>query len=159
MQARECHFRLPNGRKCRAAATRNQPFCRHHRPKPAVAGPPPLRKRDLYCRLGHWAHVSRNIPWFDPAEIPDEIYGILYSLLQDDVGGISDREAGRLLRGLLRRVGQVPFPLPGSSGADARSASFPMPMPARQPADADPLADPAALNRMMAALGIANPRG
>ena len=135
MQARECSFRLANGRTCHAAATRNQPFCRHHGPKPAVAGPPPLSRRDRYSRLARWADLGRRVPWLDPSQVPSEAYSILESLLEDGTTGISDREAGRLLRGLLRRLGSVPFPLPGEPGVSG-----------------DP-ADPQLLSQMLAALG------
>jgi hypothetical protein len=107
--APECRFVLPKGRNCRCAATRNQEFCRHHAPRPAIPGPPPIPKRDRYSRIQHWAQLGRNLAWLDPAEIPLEVHAILHSLLQD---GISDREAGRLLRGLLQRFGSVPFPVP-----------------------------------------------
>lgn len=117
MRARECSHLLHNDHRCRCAAIRNQPWCRHHAPKPAVAGPPPLRARDRYSRLSHWADVGRNLPWTSPEEIPGEIYDILFSLLQDDSAGISDRQAGRLLRGFLRRLGSVPFAIPDDPSA------------------------------------------
>ncbi len=123
---RECAFILPSGRKCRCAATRNQAVCRHHAPRPAIPGPPPTLRRELYSRHIRWTQLGRLTPWLDPAEIPNEVHSILRSLLEDGPLGISDREAGRLLRGLLRRLGQVPFPLP-----DPEDFQPPSPAPAR----------------------------
>lgn len=97
--APECRYTLPNGRKCRGLAVHNQPFCRHHGPK--FSGPPPLPRRERYSRLSRWARLSRQLPWLDAADIPGEFHNILLSLLEN---GISDREAGRLLRGLLLRL-------------------------------------------------------
>ncbi len=97
--APECRYTLPNGRKCRGLAVHNQPFCRHHGPK--FSGPPPLPRRERYSRLSRWARLSRQLPWLAPSEIPSEFQNILLSLLEN---GISDREAGRLLRGLLLRL-------------------------------------------------------
>lgn len=134
MQARECRFHLPAGRKCRAAATRNQPFCRHHGPKAARPGPPPLPKSERYSRLAHWSWLGRSLPWLDPSEIPGEVWMILSSLLEDGTGGISDRVAGRLLRALLRRHGSVPFPVPA-----AAAAPEPAPEPSPEPAAPSPL--------------------
>jgi hypothetical protein len=109
MQVRECAFRLPNGKQCRCAATRNQPFCRHHGPKPAVAGPPPIPANQLYSRLRCWREMGREIPWLDPSEIPGAIDAIQYALLND---GISDLAAGRFLRALIKRLGCLPSELP-----------------------------------------------
>jgi hypothetical protein len=128
--APECRFILPTGRKCRCAATRRQDYCRHHAPKPAAPGPPPPPKRDLYSRLSHWAQVSRNVPWIDPSEIPFEIHTILRALLDN---GISDREAGRLLRGLLLRLGEVPFPIPEPADAQPNIPGPALPGPNAPP--------------------------
>ncbi|MFY9746362.1 MAG: hypothetical protein WA891_20855 [Acidobacteriaceae bacterium] len=153
---RECSHILPTGRKCRAAATRNQPLCRHHAPKPAVAGPPPLPKRDRYSRIARWTNLSRNLPWLAAAEIPSEIFTILYSLLQDD---ISDREAGRLLRGLLLRLGSVPFPIPDPDAAapQPEQPRLPPSTPSAPFSDSrtlDPgVYDPALLDSLLQSLG------
>ena len=109
MQVRECAFRLPTGKQCRCAATRNQPFCRHHGPKPAVAGPPPISPDQMYSRLRCWRQMGREIPWLDPSEIPGAIDNIHYALLND---GISDLAAGRFLRALIKRLGYIPTHLP-----------------------------------------------
>jgi hypothetical protein len=134
MKVTECAFILPNGQKCRAAANRNQTLCRHH--APAVSGPPPIRKSELYSRIRQWSHLGRRLPWLDKADIPIEIYGILLALLEDGDTGISDREAGRLLRGLLRRLGAIPFPMPDPvdpyAEKDAPSLSPAVPHPARR---------------------------
>jgi hypothetical protein len=154
--ARECSYILPTGRNCRCPATRNQALCRHHAPKPAVAGPPPLAKRDRYSRLWHWAELSRGIPWLEPSEIPIEIYSILYALLQDDTLGISDREAGRLLRGLLRRLGSVPFSMPDSLDMEPEAAQpAPRVLAAPPPSErkpAPPPLDPALFSSLLSSL-------
>jgi len=118
----ECCFTLPNGCKCRCAATRNQPFCRHHMPHSAG---PSISRRDRYSRIARWSQLSRGLAWLDPEEIPMEIYSILLSLLEDGPRGISDREAGRLLRGLLRRLGSVPFALPDPEPSPASAPAGP----------------------------------
>ena len=141
MTVPECTFIRPHGQKCRAAANRNQNLCRHH--APAVPGPPPIPKSQLFSRIRQWSLVSRSLPWLDKAEIPSEIYGILLALFADDDTGISDREAGRLLRGLLRRLGAIPFPMPEppqspdehdehAEQENAPSPSPAVPHPARQ---------------------------
>jgi hypothetical protein len=138
--ARECSFLLPGGRKCRCAATRNQPLCRHHAPKPNP-GPPPIPKSERYSDLIRWRRLSRNLPWMPAAQIPREIYTILQCLIDrgpESTGRISDLTAGRFLRALLTRLGDVPFPDP-----DFESTTLP---------PAAPAASPAQLNAMLAAL-------
>lgn len=129
----ECIHILPNGQKCRGTATRGHEFCRHHGPKPLGGGPPAPQPRRI-SRIARWSSLSRNLPWIDPADLPIEAYSILLALLEDGVAGISDREAGRLLRGIVRRHGSVPFlepefiepePLPDSSRAAAATGSRP----------------------------------
>jgi hypothetical protein len=158
--ARECTYILPNGRNCRCPATRNQALCRHHAPKPAVPGPPPLPKSQRYSRIARWTNLSRNLPRLYAAEIPAEIFNILYCLLEDGFRTISDREAGRLLRGLLRRLGSVPFPIPDPSGASAPQPEQPREAPPLAPASfADPrtldpgVYDPALLDSLLQSLG------
>lgn len=115
MTVRECSFILPGGRKCRCAATRNQALCRHHAPKLAVAGPPPLPKRERWSRLMRWRQLGSNIPWMPLSQIPDAVYEILNCLIDrgpGSTGEISDLAAGRFLRALLNRLGEVPFPDP-----------------------------------------------
>jgi hypothetical protein len=107
----ECTHILPNGQKCRCAATRNQKFCRHHGAKTA-SGASSIPKRDRYSRIRRWSGLNRMLPSIRPADIPLESFSICLALLEDGPTGISDREAGRLLRGLFRRFGSVPFPLP-----------------------------------------------
>lgn len=134
--APECTVRLANGLKCRGAAKRGQPFCRHHDPASAV--PPaqrPLTEHDRFSRHRHWIGINRNLPWFDPADIPMEILQILEALLETGIQGISDREAGRLLRGLLRRIGHVPLQLqdsdlPASEVPGRELPTPPLPSPA-----------------------------
>ncbi|MGB7135206.1 MAG: hypothetical protein WBD46_07950, partial [Acidobacteriaceae bacterium] len=113
MTAPECTRLLLHGQKCRAAAKRGLPFCRHHDPAAAAAPPRrPCSEYERFSRHRHWINVGRDLPWFAPAELPVEILAIHQALLEDGSGGISDREAGRLLRGLLRRIGCVPFEIP-----------------------------------------------
>jgi hypothetical protein len=114
--APECAFILPSGKKCRAAATRNQTLCRHHGPKPAVLGPPLRPKSQIYSRLARWRELGRNLPWLPIDEIPTAIHNILDCLIDRgpglNSGEISDLTAGRFLRALLNRLGDVPFPHP-----------------------------------------------
>jgi hypothetical protein len=109
--APECTFVRRNGRKCRAAANRNQAFCRHHAPKPASDGPPPIAKRNIYTNLAKWRALGRDLRWLDPAESPLSVYEILNSLAGADPDNhLSDLIAGRYLRALLTKIGEVPFP-------------------------------------------------
>jgi hypothetical protein len=147
--APECSALLATGRKCRAAATRGRAFCRHHDPTAKTApATRPISKRDLFSRLRRWSQLSRDLPWLDPAEIPAEAFSIFLALLEDGEGGISDREAGRLLRGLFRRLGAVPFAPP----RPPHCAAPPPPTP--RALDPDPAP---ALLRMLASLGAAPP--
>ena len=144
---RECSFVLPGGRKCRCAATRHLAVCRHHAPKPAVAGPPPLPKRERYSNLIRWRELARNLPWMPAAEIPQTIYDILQCLVdrgRNSTGRISDLAAGRYLRALLNRLGDVPF-------ADPDFAGQPLPAPAQSPS----ATDPREISALLAALGMA----
>lgn len=99
----ECTFILPSGKKCRCMASRNHKFCRHHgapqRPRPATGEKP-------WSRVACWRDLGRALPGFPKEEIPTELLYILESLLH---GMISDRTAGRILRGLLKRCGDVPL--------------------------------------------------
>ncbi|MGC2637713.1 MAG: hypothetical protein WA294_11085 [Acidobacteriaceae bacterium] len=146
MTVPECTFILPNGRKCRCAAIRNQTLCRHH--GPAAAGPPPTPKSELYSDLRRWRQLGRELPFMPADEIPSAIYGILQCLVDrgpDSAGSISDLAAGRFLRALLNRLGDVPFPYPDSPSSSA---------PASEP-DAPPTsAGQPDLSAMLAALGL-----
>jgi hypothetical protein len=110
--APECTFILLNGRNCRCPATRNQLFCHHHAPKPAVPGPPPIPKNRLYSTLARWRALGQNLQWLDSRELPLAVYEILDCLIGKGNDRISDLSAGRYLRALLHRIGEVPFPLP-----------------------------------------------
>jgi hypothetical protein len=136
----ECAFTLPSGQKCRCAATRNQKFCRHHGAKTSGAVP----KRDRYSRIRRWSGLNRVLPSIKPVDIPFEAYSICLALLEDGPTGISDREAGRLLRGLSRRFGSVPFPLPPDPDAPAAMA-----LPQKAP-------DDSRLMALMAKIGPGN---
>jgi hypothetical protein len=152
--APECSFILPNGKKCRCAATRKQTLCRHHAPKPAVAGPPPVPKWEIYSNLSRWRRLRAEIPWMPPAEIPARIYEILHCLIDRgdaSPGHISDLTAGRLIRALLNRLGDVPFP-------DPELAPPSTPVSSPRAAGANPLATSSSemreLKAMLAALGM-----
>lgn len=141
MTVPECTFLLSTGKKCRAAASRGRPFCRHHDPA-AKAAPAGLRipKHNLFSRHRRWMVINRDFPHTHPADLPGDIFEILRALLADGEDGISDREAGRLLRGMLRRLGAVPFALPEPT------------LPNMPTAPAGRAVDPALL-RMLASLG------
>lgn len=141
MTVPECTFLLSTGKKCRAAATRGRPFCRHHDPA-AKAAPAGLRipKHNLFSRHRRWMVINRDFPHTHPADLPGDVFEILHALLADGEDGISDREAGRLLRGMLRRLGAVPFALPEPT------------LPNMPTAPAGRAVDPALL-RMLASLG------
>jgi hypothetical protein len=144
MTVPECTFILPNGMKCRCAATRNQTLCRHH--GPALAGSPPVSKSDRYSDLRRWRQLGRELPLMPADDIPFTIYGILQCLVDrgpDSAGSISDLTTGRFLRALLNRLGDVPFPYPGSPSS-SEPASEPEAPPAGQPD----------LGALLAALGL-----
>ena len=152
--APECTFVRRNGRKCRAAANRNQAFCRHHAPKPASDGPPPIAKRNIYTNLAKWRALGRDLRWLDPAEIPFNVYEILNALTGANPGDhLSDLIAGRYLRALLTKIGEVPFPQPGLEPSAAppqapSSQAAPPPaqlQPATPPADSTPSLPPSVL--------------
>ncbi len=141
---RECSFILPSSRKCRCAATRNLAVCRHHAPKPAVPGPRPIPKRERYSNLIRWRELGSNLQWMPVTEIPHAIFDILESLIDrgpNSSGPISDLTAGRYLRVLLNRLGDVPFTDPDFAA-----------QPAVAPAPA-PVLDPRELEALLAALG------
>ncbi|MFP5226143.1 MAG: hypothetical protein ACLGXA_00835 [Acidobacteriota bacterium] len=127
----ECIHILPSGQKCRGTALRGHELCRHHAPKPALAGPPPIPRSQRFSRIARWSGLTRQLPRLDRDGIPFEAYSILLALLDDGDGGISDREAGCLLRALLRRFGSVPFPEPELAEQDRLLGtpypSFPVP--------------------------------
>lgn len=121
MTAPECTFILPNGKKCRCAATRNQILCRHHAPKPAVPEPPPIPKCELYSNLRRWRQLGAELQSMPASEIPATIYELLDCLIDrgpNSTGSISDLTVGRFLRVLLNRQGDVPFPDPERAGAE-----------------------------------------
>ncbi len=107
----ECTHTLPNGRKCRGLAGRNQPFCRHHLLK--TPGQRPIPRRDRYSALIRWRATGRELPCLRPDELPSLVYELLDALTQPGQAP-SDRTVGRFLRAALTRLGQVPFPYPDS---------------------------------------------
>jgi hypothetical protein len=108
----ECAFTLPNGHKCRCMATRDHAFCRHHG---APSRQRPASLRDRWSRLACWRDVGRSLNEMPADDLPHEIVQILASLLTNR---ISERTAGRFLRVLLQRCGDVPvMPISESGGA------------------------------------------
>jgi hypothetical protein len=107
----ECSQTLPSGQKCRCLALRGRDACRHH-----CAGPlPPLApRRGGFSRITRWRNLGLTVHTLPARDIPFHAFVLLGALLADGDDGISDREAGRLLRVLLRRHGSIPFaPPPG----------------------------------------------
>jgi hypothetical protein len=164
MQARECEFRLASGRKCRAAASRNQPFCRHHAPAAAVPAPR-IPQSERYSSLIRWRRLGSQLSTMPLDEIPREIWDILQCLIDrglNSTGSISDLAAGRFLRALLNRLGDVPFPDPDLALATqslAAPASYPGPS-AAAPAVSAPQPDASsteAFSALFAALGVPQP--
>jgi hypothetical protein len=126
----ECTHTLPNGRKCRGLAGRNQPFCRHHRPK--TTGQRQIPRRDRYTPLVRWRATGRELPHLRAEELPCLVYEILDALTQPGQSP-SDRTVGRFLRAALTRLGQVPFPYPDSDPPQTEPAApvfFPPPQAA-----------------------------
>ena len=154
---RECAFILPGGRKCRCAATRNQSVCRHHAPKPAVPAPPPLPKSERYSNLIRWRRVGSSLAWMDPTEMTLTVYDILDCLIDrgpNSNSHISDLTAGRFLRVLLNRLGQVPFPNPEFASPGPALQHDPKPAPNLPVPDLD---DQAALLAAFAKQGLISP--
>lgn len=119
--ARECAFILPGGKKCRCMANRNHKFCRHH-------GAPfrhhtPFGDRP-WSRLACWRDTVRSLPTLPKQEIPGQLLQTLYSLLHND---ISDRTAGRILRVLLQRYGDLPLMPTPETGLVRKDAPAPTP--------------------------------
>lgn len=167
MQAPECTFILSTGKKCRAAANRCQPFCRHHAPKPAVPPPPPIPKHELYSNLARWRRLGLELKLksMPESQMPIHIWNILQCLIDrgpDIPESISDLTAGRLLRAMLNRLGKVPFPDPEFAAAPAPPADpFAWQPPAKSGAPFVPDADAAqaaeraaAINSMLAGYGL-----
>ncbi len=99
----ECTRTLANGQKCRCMATRGFAFCRHHG---APRSARPLRDPILWNRLSCWRNSPRDYLEDPVEEVPGHMLNLLYALLEDNV---SDRYAGRWLRILLKRVGDLPL--------------------------------------------------
>lgn len=99
----ECARTLANGHKCRCLATRGFAFCRHHGapPKPSI----PFSERE-WNRRACWRSSPRDYMEDPIEEVPWHMLNLLHALLQDDV---SDRYAGRWLRRLIQRVGDLPL--------------------------------------------------
>ncbi|HEV2279907.1 MAG TPA: hypothetical protein VGS02_17140, partial [Acidobacteriaceae bacterium] len=112
----ECAFILPGGKKCRCMANRNHKFCRHHGA--------PFRHRTApgdrpWSRLACWRDLVRSLPAYPKQEIPGQLLQVLYSLKE---GHIADRTAGRILRTLLQRYGDLPLMPTPETGLVRRDA-------------------------------------
>ncbi|MGB6904355.1 MAG: hypothetical protein WBD98_16100 [Acidobacteriaceae bacterium] len=105
----ECTQILPTGQKCRCLALRGRNACRHH-----LAGPLPPREHrpNPFSRVSRWRNLGLTVHTLPAHDIPYHAFVLLGALLADGDDSISDREAGRLLRVLLRRHGTIPFPPP-----------------------------------------------
>jgi hypothetical protein len=111
----ECRFTFPNGKRCRCRATPSHVFCRQHAPQSPLLAARPRQNQSSSTSAGtlffNWRELERNLITLEPREIAAEALYILNALLTDGSRGISDSNAGRLLRALLRRLGTVPFTL------------------------------------------------
>jgi len=103
----ECRHIFPNGKRCRCLAVKTHVFCLHHAPQPR---PRTLRPRG--AGLGSWRDIQIHLATLARDEVPAAILTLLSALLEDGPRSPSDRNAGALLRALVRRTGSVPFTLP-----------------------------------------------
>jgi len=124
----ECAYTLPTGRKCRCMATRHHAFCRHHG---APGSNRPRRDPNLWSRRACWRDVGRSAATMPIDEAALGTLDILRALLESR---IADRTAGRLLRTLLVRCGEVPLTLASETGwtppaVPPAAGSLPHPQP------------------------------
>lgn len=103
----ECRHIFSDGKRCRCAAVPTHVFCRHHAPQPR---PRTLRPRG--AGLLSWRDIRIHLATLSRDEVPSAILTLLSALLEDGSRSPSDRNAGALLRALVRRFGSVPFSLP-----------------------------------------------
>jgi hypothetical protein len=146
----ECRFIFPDGKRCRCRATPSHVFCRQHAPQSQTSRPRTLHPESAAAAgssFRNWRDLERNIVTLEPEELAAEAFYILDALLKDGPHGISDRNAGRILRALLRRLGSVPFCLPDDI-LDEPVANLPA---APRPVAAYPV-DPEAFERMLSLL-------
>lgn len=115
--ARECAFTLPSGKKCRGMANRNHKFCRHHG-APSQRRTLPTGDRP-WSRLACWRDLGRALPDYPKREIPGQLLNVLYALSRNN---ISDRTAGRILRILLQRYGDLSLMPTPETGLVPRNA-------------------------------------
>ena len=117
----ECTFVLPNGNKCRCLANRGHNLCRHHGAAPPVRSTRPRTDRD--ADRTYWREMGETIRGRYPDDYPTRMLDLLDALRENR---ISDRAAGRLLRGLLQLHNPKETPLmssPDAIGQPAPSAS------------------------------------
>jgi hypothetical protein len=146
----ECTQILPSGQKCRCLALRGRDACRHHLAGPL---PPPAPRRGGFSRVSRWRDLGLTVHALPARDIPFHAFSILGSLIADGDDGISDREAGRLLRALLRRHGSIPFaPPPGVQleSDEPDPLTEPAPTTASVPQDLSQMFSPELLDRMLA---------
>jgi hypothetical protein len=128
----ECSCILPTGQKCRAIALRGADRCFHH--VDPVRRSPARPPRNRFSRISRWRQLGFRLQTVSLAQIPPTVAAILGSLIADGPHGISDREAGRLLRALLRRYGSIPSLSDDEAFNDIHSApAQPAPAPPQAP--------------------------
>jgi hypothetical protein len=143
----ECSQTLPSGQKCRCLALRDRDACRHH-----CAGPlPPLApRRGGFSRITRWRNLGLTVHTLPARDIPFHAFVLLGALLADGDDGISDREAGRLLRVLLRRHGSIPFAPPPGVKVGPDPDPDPAPSAGSVPQDLSQMFSPELLDQMLA---------
>jgi hypothetical protein len=147
----ECRFTFPNGKRCRCRATPSHVFCRQHAPQAHLPRPRPLQPQNAGAGTSfrNWRDLERNLITLEPEELAAEAFYILDALLNDGPRGISERNAGRLLRAILSRLGFVPFCLPDDPADEPEPAATPQAAPS--PVSGYP-GDPQAFERMISIL-------
>jgi hypothetical protein len=143
----ECSQILPSGQKCRCLALRGRDACRHH-----CAGPlPPLApRRGGFSRVTRWRDLGLSVHTLPAHDIPFHAFVLLGALIADGDDGISDREAGRLLRVLLRRHGSIPFPPPPGVQVEPDPDPDPPPTAGSVSQDLSQMFSPELLDQMLA---------
>jgi hypothetical protein len=143
----ECSQILPSGQKCRCLALRGRDACRHHCAGPL---PPPAPRRGGFSRVTRWRDLGLSVHTLPAHDIPFHAFVLLGALIADGDDGISDREAARLLRVLLRRHGSIPFPPPPGVQVEPDPDPDPPPTAGSVPQDLSQMFSPELLDQMLA---------
>ena len=116
------------------------------------AGPlPPLApRRGGFSRVTRWRDLGLSVHTLPAHDIPFHAFVLLGALIADGDDGISDREAGRLLRVLLRRHGSIPFPPPPGVQVEPDPDPDPPPTAGSVPQDLSQMFSPELLDQMLA---------